>query len=143
MSSNPQKLKKKEIIYKENDFGFISEIKDLTFQYPKYQLGFFWISRIRCGFKFDISNSIKRKIVSEDCPKYCPCCGVSVPSFSHWIFSCKELEYFRNNSLPFLDDLFLRFAMIIEQKSLDVSLDSENNIYYFILSALLWRAFNI
>jgi len=33
------------------------------------------------------------------------------------------------------------FAMIIEQKSLDVSLDSEkdydNNIYYFILSALL------
>jgi len=34
MSSNPQKLKI-AIIYKENDFGFISEIKDLTFQYPK------------------------------------------------------------------------------------------------------------
>ena len=36
---------------------------------------------------------------------------------------------------------FLKFAMIIEQKSLDVSLDSEkdynNNIYYYILSALL------
>lgn len=132
---------KKAIIYKENDFGFISEIKDLTFQYPKYQLGFFWISRIRCGFKFDISISIKRKIVSEDCPKCCPCCGVSVPSFSHWIFACKELENYRNKSLPFLDDLFLKFAMIIEQKSLDVSTDSEkdydNNIYYFILSALL------
>ena len=72
-------------------------IRNLTFQYPKYQLGFFWISRIRCGFKFDISISIKRKIVSEDCPKCCPCCGVSVPCFSHWIFSCKELENFRNN----------------------------------------------
>ena len=36
---------KKAIIYKENDFGFISEIKDLTFHFPKYQLGFFWISR--------------------------------------------------------------------------------------------------
>jgi len=52
------------------------------------------------------------------------------------------LENNRNKSLPFLDDLFfLKFAMIIEQKSLDVSLDSEkdydNNIYYFILSALL------
>ena len=46
---------KKAIIYKENDFGFILEIRNLTFQYPKYQLGFFWISRIRCGFKFDIS----------------------------------------------------------------------------------------
>ena len=81
MSSNPQKLKK-AIIYKENDFGFISEIKNLTFLYPKYQLGFFWISRIWYGFKFDISISIKRKIVSEDCLKCCSCCGVSVPSFS-------------------------------------------------------------
>jgi len=37
MSSNPQKLKKKKkkkkkaIIYKENDFGFTSEIKNLAF----------------------------------------------------------------------------------------------------------------
>jgi len=69
-----------------------------------------------------------------------PCCGVSVPSFSHWIFACKELENYRNKSLPFLDDLFLKFTMIIEQKSLDVSLDSEkdydNNIYYFIIELL-------
>jgi len=104
-------------------------------------LGFFWISRIRCGFKFDIRISIKIKIVSEDCPKCCLCCGVSVPRFSHWIFACIELENYRNKSLPFLDDLFLKSTMIIEQKSLDVSLDSEkdydNNIYYFILSALL------
>ena len=100
----PSKVKK-VIIYKENDFGFISEIKNLTFQYPKYQLGFFWISRIRCGFKYDMSISIKRKIVSEDGPKCCPCCGVSVASFSHWIFACKELENYRNKSLPFLDDL--------------------------------------
>jgi len=53
------------------------------------------------------------------------------------------LENYRNKSLPFLDDLFLKFAMIIEQKSLDVFLDSEkdydNNIYYYILSALLGR----
>jgi len=111
MSSNPQKLKK-AIIYKENDFGFISEIKNLTFLYPKYQLGFFWISQIRCVFKFDISISIKKKkkkkIVSEDYPKCCSCCGISVPSFSHWIFACKELENYRNKSLPFLDDLFFK-----------------------------------
>ena len=103
-------------------------------------MGFFWISRIRCGFKFDISISIKRKIFSEDCPKCCPCCGVSV-LFSHWIFAFKKLENYRNKSLSFLDDLFLKFAMIIEQNSLEISLDSEkdynNNIYYFILSALL------
>ena len=104
-------------------------------------MGFFWISRIRCSFKFDISTSIKRKIVSEDGPKCCLCCGVSVPSFFPWIFACKELENYRNKSFPFLDDLFLKFAITIKQKSLDVSLDSEkdydNNIYYFILSVLL------
>jgi len=131
---------KKAIIYKENDFVFISEIKDLIFQYPKYQLGFFWISRIRCGFKFDISISIKIKIISEDCPKCCPCCSVSVPSFSHWIFAYKELENYRNKSLPFLDDLFFKFAMIIEQKSLDVSLNSEKDmIIIFII--LYWVLF--
>ena len=31
------------------------------------------------------------------------------------------------NLLSFLDDLFLKFAMEIEQKSLDVSLDSEKD----------------
>jgi len=31
------------------------------------------------------------------------------------------------NSLPFLDDLFLKFAMIIEQKFLNVSLDSKKD----------------
>ena len=100
-------------------------------------MGFFWISRIRGGFKFDISISTKRKIVSEDYLKCCPCYGVSEPSFSHWIFACKELENYRNKSLPFLDDLFLKFAMIIEQKSLNVSFDSEkdydNNIIISII----------
>ena len=51
------------------------------------------------------------------------------------------MENYRNKSLVLLDDLFLKFAMIVEQKSLNVSLDSEkdydNNIYYFILSAFL------
>jgi len=97
---------KKAIIYKEYDFGFISEIKYITFQYPTYQLGFFWISRIRCGFKFDINISIKRKIFSEDCPKCYPYCDNCIPNFYHWIFACKELENYRNKSLSFLDDLF-------------------------------------
>jgi hypothetical protein len=53
----------------------------------------------------------------------------------------KNWKIYRNKSSPFLNDLFLKFEMKIEQKSLDVSLDSEkdydNNSYYFILSALL------
>ncbi|KAG4094899.1 hypothetical protein H8356DRAFT_1343965 [Neocallimastix lanati (nom. inval.)] len=41
------------------------------------------------------SASASRAEVSEGCPKYCPCFGVSVP----------KLENYRNKSLPFLDDL--------------------------------------
>jgi len=99
--SKAKKKKKKQLFTRRMIMEFISEIKNLTFQYPKYQLGFFWISRIWCGFKFEISISIKRKIVSEDCPKCCPCCGVSVPSFSHWFFACKELENCRNKFFTF------------------------------------------
>jgi len=55
--------------------------------------------------------------------------------------SKSKLENYRNKFLLFLDDLYLKFAKIIEQNSLDFSLDSEkdydNSIYYFILSALL------
>ena len=60
MSSNPQKPKK-AIIYKENDFGFTSEIRNLTFQYPKYQLGFFWISRIGVVLNLTLVFPLKEK----------------------------------------------------------------------------------
>jgi len=52
---------KEAIIYKENDFGFISEIKNLSFQYPKHQLGFFWISQIRCDFNLTLVFPLKEK----------------------------------------------------------------------------------
>ena len=42
--------------------------------------------------EFNISISIKRKIVSEDSFKYCPCCGVSVPSFSLTVKNWKIKE---------------------------------------------------
>jgi len=60
MSSNPQKLKKKKkkkaIIYKEEWFlEFISEIKNLTFQYPKLSVGIlFGFLELGVVFIFDI-----------------------------------------------------------------------------------------
>ena len=68
MFFKPSKAKK-AIIYKENDFGFILEIKTLIFHYPKYQLGFFWISRIRCDFKCELHKlkiSFLRHMVNKD-----------------------------------------------------------------------------
>jgi len=61
MSSDSQKLKKKKKkkknFLKGNNFCFFFLILKTyySFQYPKYQLGFFWMSRISCTFKFDMS----------------------------------------------------------------------------------------
>jgi len=65
------------------------------------------------------------------------------PTFLTGSFACKKIGKITEiKSLPFLDDFFLKFAMIIEQKifgcfSLDSEKDYDNNIYYYILSALL------
>ena len=39
-------------VKKNNKFGFHKKIYDLTERFQKFQLGFFWISHIRCSFKF-------------------------------------------------------------------------------------------
>ena len=69
------------IKYKYDHFNYIRE---LNLKHPKYHLGFLWILRIRCGFKF---NSIiaRSKLVSDKCPNYCPCCkeDTSIQSFTH------------------------------------------------------------
>jgi len=39
--SKEKKKKKKQLFTRRMIMEFISEIKNLTFQYPKYQLGFF------------------------------------------------------------------------------------------------------
>ncbi|KAG4103715.1 hypothetical protein H8356DRAFT_1362996 [Neocallimastix lanati (nom. inval.)] len=77
-----------------------------------------------------MSISIKRKIVSENCPKGCPCCG---------IFACKELGNFTEiNLYLFLDDLFLNALLggrSISEKKIKVT-DGEqrqlvDNIFFF------------
>ncbi|ORX63963.1 hypothetical protein BCR32DRAFT_298261 [Anaeromyces robustus] len=52
----------------------------------------------------------------------------------HWIFNCKVFEQDRNTILNYAEDLFLKLALTIEDKSLEISMDSdenyEDNIYY-------------
>ena len=45
--------------YKKFKFGFRKEIRFLTSKYSTFSLGFFWIGRIKCGFKFDVNTLIK------------------------------------------------------------------------------------
>jgi len=58
------------IKYKYDHFNYIRE---LNLKHPKYHLGFLWILRIRCGFKFNSIIARRSKLVSDNCPNYCPC----------------------------------------------------------------------
>ena len=53
----------------------------LSLKYPQFNLGFSWIIRLRCGYKYNTTIAIRMGRVSEDCPKSCPCCGEDNQSF--------------------------------------------------------------
>ena len=69
------------------------------------------------------------------------------PTFLTGSFACKKIGKITEiKSLPFLDDFFLKFAMIIEQKifgcfSLDSEKDYDNNIYYYILYYIIIKKY--
>ena len=115
--------------------------KEISLRYPEYQLGFFWIARIRCGFKLDSRAAIERRMVSNQCPTTCPCCGEGLQSFTHWILRCKVFKEARDQHMPFLDELYAMLNRIIDQTSLEViqesECDYEDNINYLLLNVLL------
>ncbi len=84
---------------------------------------------------------IKINSVSPDCPSCCPCCGFGIPSFIHWVLSCPKFNDLRPQYISFIDDLFINFSLIVEQKSLDVLIESEkdfeDNINFYVLYILL------
>ena len=98
-----------------------------SLKYPQFSLGFSWIIRLRCGYKYNITIAIRRGRVSEDCPKSCPCCGEGNQSFEHWIFKCDPLVFFSWNSLNFIDDLYVLFLRKIRAFNPLSSYDSISN----------------
>ena len=97
----PAKATAKANMYLKYQYGFFKTIQEISLRYPEYQLGFYWISRIRCGFKLDTRVAIERRMVSNQCPMTCPCCGEGSQSFTHWILRCKVFKEARAQHLPF------------------------------------------
>ena len=65
---------------------------------------------------------IKSKIVKENFPTWCPCFNFCIPSFTHWVTSCTKFFEFRLQFIPIVEDFFLNFSLISEQKTLNLSL---------------------
>ena len=60
--------------YKNNNFEKTKEYLQLNYKYPEFSIGFRWVLRARCGYKFDARVAKAAKIIEEDCPERCPCC---------------------------------------------------------------------
>ena len=74
--------------YEKNKFINNRQIIIFSIRYPQFNLGlcFSWIIRFRCGFKCNTVIAIRSGRVIDDCPRYCPYCGLGKQSFEHWIF---------------------------------------------------------
>jgi len=136
-----KKPAKRATIYIECKYGLSRDIQKLALKYPQYQIGFFWIMRIRSGYQFYYKILLNGKSTYEKFPTYCPCCGENTQSFSHWIFRCKAFEDYREFILGFTNELYSKIVEINRNKSLGISLDTdedyEDNIYYLMLNVLL------
>jgi len=131
--------------YDSNKFSINKAIIMFILKYPQFNLGFSWIIRLRCGYKYNTTIAIRMGRVSEDCPKTCPCCGEDNQSFEYWIFKCNALASFRWNSLNFINDLYVLFARKIRVLNRLSSYDSISDfndyinhyIYLFLLGGTL------
>jgi len=126
-----------------DNFKFINtrNLFKLSLEYPYLSLGFNWILRLRAGYKYNTIITIRSDRVSDDCPKFCPCCGKGEQSFIHWIFECSTFSLCRCKSLDFIEHLFIIFANKVKNLSLLPSysniLEYENFINRYIYTFLL------
>ena len=104
-------LKKKLVKAEYYDVQKFYKTKDylnLCYDYPELSLGFQWLMKARCGYRCDASVAKAAKIVTNVCPKYCPCCKKGNQSIEHWCVKCPT---FKNVRRPVSEDLrrVLRF----------------------------------
>jgi len=67
-------------IYETNNYN---NYLDLCYDYSELSLGFQWLMKARCGYKFDASVAKAAKLVTEDCPNFCPCCFSGKQNIEH------------------------------------------------------------
>jgi len=68
MAGKPIKAK----TYKKNNFEKTRNYLKLNFKYPEYSIGFRWVLRARCGYKFNARVTKDVNMIEDDCPEWCP-----------------------------------------------------------------------
>ena len=102
--------------YDDNKFEETADYLKLCYDYPELSLGFQWLLKARCGYKFNASVAKAAKIVTKYYPKFCPCCKTGQQNIEHWCVKCPT---FLNVRLPVSDKLKLILRYFNENKFVD------------------------
>jgi len=118
--------------YKSNNFEETREYLKLNYKYPEFSIGFRWVLRARCGYKFDARVA---KMIEEDCPERCPCCYRinSNPRLEHWFSKCYLFREFRMKYFKDIEKLYEKFYIIskycpISNSYVDTVITDINNV---------------
>ena len=113
----------------------------LNYKYPEFSIGYRWVLRARCGYKFDARVAKAAKMIEEDCPERCPCCyrKNGNPRLEHWFSKCYLFRVFRIKYFKDIDILYKKFYIIskycsISNSNVDtVITDINNNKIKFLI----------
>jgi len=98
-------VKRKSIkaeFYDKQNFIATNKFMDLCYDYPELSLGFQGVLKARCGYKLDARVAKAAKLITSDCPNYCPCCNSGTQTIEHWLIKCPN---FLDIRLPVSDIL--------------------------------------
>jgi hypothetical protein len=76
--------------YKKNKFEKTRDYLKFNFKYPEFSIGFRWVLRARCGYKFDARIAKTAKMIEDYCLERYPCCyrKNSNSRLEHWFSKC-------------------------------------------------------
>jgi len=60
-------------------------------------LGFQGVLKARCGYKLDARVAKEAKLITSDCPNYCPCCNSGTQTIEHWLIKCPTFLRIRHS----------------------------------------------
>ena len=121
--------------YKNNNFEKTREYLRLNYKYSEFSIGFRWVLRSRCGYKFDARVAKAAKMIEEDCPERCPCCHrkSSNSRLNHWFSKCYLFREFRMKYFMDIEIIYEIFYIIskycpISNSNVDAVITDMNNI---------------
>jgi len=84
------------------------------------------ILKARCGYKLDARVTKAAKLITSDCPNYCPCCNSGTQTIEHWLIKCSTFLRIR---LPVSEILRKILYIFVHHSSSGPNYNHSNTIH--------------